>query len=202
MRSRLLALLVGSAATAFLVGCAQVPNQSIHEAKKALEEAQKAGAETYASYKYKAAEVSFDLAMKELSQENRKFPFMRKYNKIIETLKSATSAAQSAQAAVEGAKTQIRAETAVMISHTKALADTVAALLKDAAKKKKNTGSMAAELDSVKAVLKSANEALSADNLLVAREKAADAQVKATALAKGLEKPAPVKKTKTAAKKK
>jgi hypothetical protein len=201
MKSRVVTLLVGSAAMAFLVGCAQVPQQSIHDAKKALEDAQKGGAELYAPSQFKAAQVSFDLAMKELSAENRKLPFMRKYTKVIETLKSTTSAAESAAAAVDGAKTQIRTETAAIIAHTKSLADSVAALLKKVAKK--NIGTRAADLDAVKADIKSAEESLKADNLLAAKEKATVAQDKAMAIKKTFEKPAaaPAKKAKTAKKK-
>jgi hypothetical protein len=201
-----LALLVGSAAMAFVVGCAQVPHQSIHEAKKAIEDAQKAGAELYAPSQFKAAQVSFDLAMKELSAENRKLPFMRKYNKIVETLKSTTSAAQSAQAAVDGAKAQIRTETVAMINQTKLRADTAATMIKKASKKNAGTAAtLTADLDSAKAALKSANESLTSDNLLAAKEKATLAQDKVAAIVKSLGKPAapaPAKKAKASAKKK
>ncbi|MGA2506196.1 MAG: hypothetical protein ABSF80_01800 [Chitinispirillaceae bacterium] len=210
MRSRVLALLVGSAAMALVVGCAQVPHQSIHEAKKAIEDAQKAGAELYAPSQFKAAQVSFDLAMKELSAENRKLPFMRKYNKIVETLKSTTSAAQSAQAAVEGAKAQIRTETVAMINQTKLRADTAATMIKKVSKKNAgNAATLTADLDSAKAALKSANESLASDNLLAAKEKATLAQDKVAAIVKSLAKPAapaaapaPAKKAKAAPKKK
>jgi hypothetical protein len=205
-----LTFIIGSASTAFIVGCAQVPHQAIHEAEKAMEEAQKAGAELYAFSKFKAAQVSFENARKELFEENKKMPFMRKYNKITETLKSATSAAKSAQAAVEGAKTLIRTETVGMINQTKVLADTVAALLKEAFGKKKNTGplaatmaaTMTAEVDSVRAALKSANASLAADNLLAAKEQATVAQAKITAVAKSAEKLVSPRKAKSAAKKK
>ena len=202
MRSRKFALLAGSAAMAFLAGCAQVPQQTIRMAEKAMEDAQKAGAELYAFSQFKAAQVSFELAKKEMAQENRKLPFMRKYKKITETLKSAISAAKSAEAAVEGAKTLIRTETTGMINHTKLLADTVAALLKEAAKKKKNTGTIAAEVDSVRAAIKSANTSLAAENLLAAKEKATVAQGKIAAIEKNIEKLVPPKKAKPAAKKK
>ena len=209
MRSRVLALLVGSAAMAFVVGCAQVPHQSIHEAKKAIEDAQKAGAELYAPSQFKAAQVSFDLAMKELSAENRKLPFMRKYNKIVETLKSTTSAAQSAQEAVNGAKAQIRTETVAMINQTKLRADTAATMIKKVSKKNAgNAATLTADLDSAKTALKSANESLASDNLLAAKEKATLAQDKVAAIVKSLEKPAaaaapaPAKKAKAAPKKK
>lgn len=206
MRSRVLALLVGSAAMAFVVGCAQVPHQTINDAKKAIEEAQKAGAELYAPSQFKAAQVSFDLAMKELSAENRKLPFMRKYNKITETLKSTTSAAQSAEAAVDGAKAQIRTETVAMINQTKLHADTVATMIKKVSKKNVATvAALTADLDSVKAALKNANESLTAGNLLAAKEKATVAQDKVAAIAKSLQKPAapaPAKKAKAAPKKK
>lgn len=200
MKSRVLAVLVGSAVAAFLVGCAQVPSQSINTAKKAIEDAQKAGAEMYAPSQLKAAQVSFDLAIKEISAESKKLPFLRKYNKSAETLKSATSAAQSAQAAVEETKTQIRTETSAMIGAVQALADTAAKQLKAAPKK--NAAALTAELNTVKAAIKAANDAMAGENLLAAKEKAATAQEKVTALDASIKKLVPAKKAKAVAKKK
>jgi hypothetical protein len=193
MRSRIFALLVGSAAAVFILGCAQAPQQAISDAEKALAEAQKAGAELYAFSQYKAAQVSLELAKKEISQESRKMPFVRSYKKISETLLSATNAARSAAAAVQETKTKIRAETEAILLNGKSACDKLEAMLKKAPKKK--TAAIAADLDSVKADMKSANESLKADNLLAAKEKAVAAQDKVTAISKSLEKPALPAKT-------
>ena len=196
MRSRLLALVAGAAAAVCIVGCAEVPHQSIHDAKKALEQAEKAGAELYAPSQFKATQVSFDLAMKEISEENKKIPFMRKYNKIIEALRSTISAAQSTMAAVESAKTRIRTETAGMIRQADASADTMAALLRSAARKKKNTGTLGAELDSAKAAIGIARQAFGTGNLLAAKEKITAAEEMLAAVAKNVRKLMPVRKAK------
>lgn len=192
MRSRRLALIAVSAAAVCIAGCAEVPHQSIHDAKKALEQAKKAGAELYAPSQFKATQVSFDLAMKELSVENKKFPFMRKYNKISEALRSTIRAAQSTMAATESVKTRIRAETAGMISQANACADSVTAVLREAERKKKNIGTLDVELDSVKTAIGIANKALRAENLLTAKEKITAAEEKLAAVAKNARKLVPV----------
>jgi len=199
MRSRLFTFLISSVAVAFMAGCEHMPLQTLHEAEKSLEEARKAGAELYAIPQFKAAQVSFELAKKEIFQENRKLPFMRKYKKITETLNSAIRASQSARSAVNGAKTKIRAETEVIINNAKFLADTAVALLKKIPAK--DTSTLSAELDSVKAAITGAEESLGADNLLAAKEKAVIAQAETAALTESIEKLIPPPKKKSRSKK-
>jgi hypothetical protein len=199
MRSRFFIFLISSATAVLLAGCAQMPLQTLHEAEKSLEEARKAGAELYAIPQFKAAQVSFELAKKEIFQENRKLPFMRKYKKITETLNSAIRASKSAQAAVNGAKTKIRAETEAIINKAGFLADTARALLNKIPAK--DTTPLSAELDSVKTAIAGAEESLGADNLLAAKEKAFVAQEKITALTENIRKLVPAKKSKSRSKK-
>jgi hypothetical protein len=189
-----MAFLIISATAAILTGCAQVPRQTLHDAERSLENARKAGAEMYAFSQFKAAQVSLDLAKKEIFEENRKLPFMRKFKKSTETLNSATRAAKSALAAVEVAKKQIRSETIAIIDQTKSLADTVGARLKKIPDK--NIGTLPEELDSVTTAIRSANESLKTDNLLAAKEKASVAQAKIAVLAKTSEKLLPSRKPK------
>jgi hypothetical protein len=188
MRVRTAFLCIGSAAAVILTGCAQVPQQKLHEAEKSFEAARTAGAELYAFSQYKAAQVTLELAKREISEEARKLPFMRSYKKITEALASAASAARSAAAAVQETKTKIRAETETILNNGKSLVDKIEAQLRKMPKKK--TATVAADLDSVKTTIKSADESLKADNLLAAKEKAAFAQDRVTALVKSLEKPA------------
>jgi hypothetical protein len=199
MKSRIVAFLLGSATAVLLSGCAQVPQQTLHEAEKSLEEARKAGAELYAFSQFKAAQVSLELAKKEIFEENRKFPFMRKYKKISETLGSAVRAAKSAQAAVDVAKTQIRNETEAIISQAGLLADTVGTMLKKIPGK--NIGTLPAELDSVVATITSADKSLGEGNLLAAKEKAALVQLKIAALAKNARKLLPTRTSRARVKK-
>jgi hypothetical protein len=200
MRSPLFTFLISSAAAALFAGCAQMPLQTFHEAEKSLEEARKSGAELYAIPQFKAAQVSFELAKKEIFQENRKLPFMRKYKKITETLNSAIRASQSARAAVNGAKIKIRAETDAIIKNARFLADTAAALLKKIPPK--DTAALSAVFDSVRTAITGAEESLSEDNLLAAKEKAVVAQAKTASLTESIEKLAPFKKSKSRLKKK
>jgi hypothetical protein len=200
MKSRIFTFLIGSATAILLSGCAQVPQQTLHDAEKSLEEARKAGAELYAFSQFKAAQVSLELAKKEIFEENRKLPFMRKYKKIAETLGSAVRAAKSAQAAVDVAKTQIRNETESIISQAGLLADTVRTMLKKIPEK--NIGTLPAELDSIRAAITCANKSLGEGNLLAAKETAAVAQLKIAALAKNARKLIPSRTSRARVKKK
>ena len=202
MRSRMLALVVGSAVSAFLIGCAQPPNQAINDAKKMLDSAKSIGAEQYALSPWKAAQMSYDLALKQIGEENRKLPFMRKYNKIAETLTSATNAAQSAIAEVETVKSQLRTDTRDLVTRTRAVADSVEAILKIAEKKKKGLESLRNEIDSVRMTIKEAVEALATDNCLLAKEKATRAQERVASVSMDLENLMPAKKVKTSRKRK
>ena len=192
-----LALAIGFTAVVFLCGCTKVPNHEINETRSAMEAARKAGAEIYAPSQFKAAKVSYGLAMKEISIESRKLPFLRKYDKIIETLNSAASAAKSAQAAVTTTKARITAETNDLLAQTKALADSVEAVLKKAEKKKIEPGTIPADLDSVKIAAMNASNALGTGDLLLAKEKAIASHEKALEVRSAADVLIPPRKVKT-----
>jgi hypothetical protein len=193
-------LLTGAAIAAVLCGCARAPLQMLHEAEKSLEEARKAGAELYAFSRYKAAQVSLELAKREISEENKKLPFLRKYKKTAETLGSAVRAAKSARAAVEVAKTQIRHETQEVIGNARGLADTIRSMLKKIPGR--TIGTLRAELDSATTMITRAEKSLGKGNLLMAKENAAVAQLKMTALAKNVRSLLPRRTSKAKLKKK
>jgi hypothetical protein len=175
MRNRILALTLGSSFVIFLAGCQEVPHQLIHDTKVSLEEAQKSGAETYAPAPYKAALVSYELAKKEIYEENRKLPFMKKYQKATETMKSALHAAQSAKVAAEATKTRIKSETEEIAAKAVVLLDSAAIPLGNAAVKKKKDAvlTITAQIDSVKAIIDSVKISIASGDLLAAKEKVA-----------------------------
>lgn len=194
MKTRIFAGVVVSAAVWLIAGCSQVPQQSINEAKSALEAAKKADAHKYAHSQLQAAQVSYDLAKKEITEESRKLPFMRKYTKIVETLKSATSAAESALSAVETAKNQMTSETQGLLAGAQAIVDSVDSIIIKAAAKKKNTETISAELDSVNARIRDAGAVLGSGDLFTAKKKAVLAKTSAQTLAADAEGLLPAKK--------
>jgi len=199
MKTRIFAGVVVSVAVWLFAGCSQIPQQSINEAKTALEAAKKADAHKYAPSQLQAAQVSYELAKKEITEESRKLPFMRKYIKIVETLKSATSAAESALSAAETAKNQMTSETQGLLAGAQAIVDSVDSIVIKAAAKKKNTETISAELDSVNARIRDAGAVLGSGDLFAAKEKAVLAKTSAQTLAADAEgllpaKKAPVKK--------
>lgn len=183
MKTRIFNGFIVSVVFLLFVGCSQIPQQSINEARAALESAKKADAQKYARSQLLAAQVSYDLAKKEISEESRKLPFMRKYSKIIETLKSATSAAESALNAAETAKNQMTSETQGLLAGAQALVDSLDSIIVKAANKKKNTETLSAELDSVNAKIRDAGSLLGSGDLFAAKENAVKAQTSAQVLA-------------------
>jgi hypothetical protein len=163
-------------------GCSQIPQQAINDSKTALEAAKKAEAQKYAPSPLQAAQVSYELAKKEITEESRKLPFMRKYTKIVETLKSATSAAESALSAAEAAKNRLTSETQGLLAGAQAIVDSVDSVLIKSANKKKNTDTLSADLDSVNAQIRDAGAVFGSGDLLAAKEKATIALTSAQAL--------------------
>jgi hypothetical protein len=176
------------------MGCEQTPRQSMDEAKEALVAAKKVDAETYAPSQLQAAQVAYDLALSEISEENKKLPFMRKYHKIGETLRNATSAARSAEKAAGEAQTRIKTETAEMIARLQATIDSLHGVIRAAAAKKKDTAAAAQGVDSVNTLTKEAATALGAHDLLFAKEKATVANDRLVAVVKSVEELLPPKK--------
>jgi len=176
-----------STAALFFAGCVQFPQQSVNDAKTALDAAKKAEANKYAPSQMQAAQVSYELAKKELMEESRKMPFVRKYIKIIETLKSAQSAAESALSATETAKNQLTAETQDQLARAQAVVDTVDSIIVFAKARKKNTdsllSSLSMDLDSLNAKIRDAGAVFGSGDLLAAKKKALLADSCAQALA-------------------
>ncbi|MBN1130668.1 MAG: DUF4398 domain-containing protein [Chitinispirillaceae bacterium] len=164
---------------ALLTGCSEVPYQELNSARAAIEDAKEVGAEAYAPSQLQAAQMSLELAMKELSVENRKLPFFRKYDKAIKTLNSTASAAKSAEKAVEKAKKRIATEAEDLLELTKGMADDIDTLLAGADKRQLPTGTLPADLDTIRISAMKSSTALGAGDLFTAKEKAMEAHSKA-----------------------
>jgi hypothetical protein len=181
MKTRTVFVIVNCMAALLFVGCSELPQKELNAAKAALEEAKGVGAEAYAPSQLQAAQVSLELAAKEISVESRKLPFFRKYDKVVETLNSTTSAAKSAKKAVETAKKRISTEARDLLAQTGMVIDSIDTLLTFAGKKKKDVGTVPAELDSVRICAMIASTALGSGDLFMAKEKAMEAQSRAAA---------------------
>jgi hypothetical protein len=181
MKARMLCVMVNCMAAFLFVGCSELPQKELNAAKEALEEAKNVGAEAYAPSQLQAAQVSYELAAKEISVESRKLPFLRKYDKVVETLNSTISAAKSAKKAVEIAKKRISTEARDLLAQTGMVIDSIDTLLAGAEKKKKDVGTIPAELDSVRICAMLASTALGSGELFMAKEKAMEANSRAVA---------------------
>mgnify|MGYP001598232838 FL=1 len=76
------ASLVSLALTLIMIaGCAEPPTQQIHEAEKALKDAQESGAATYSAEEYAKLEGTLAALRKEVTDQDGKFSLLRDYGK-------------------------------------------------------------------------------------------------------------------------
>ena len=156
----------------FFTGCAKVPQVTIDEAKVAIESAKNAGAEVYSAEQLKSAEVSFDLGMTDISEQGKKLPIVRKYEKSIELFQSAIAAANSAKNDVELSKQKIKGETEAMMIQIKGITDSMSILVDLAKKKKKDVSLISADLDSAKAGVVACSLSISNGDMIASKEMA------------------------------
>jgi len=93
-----------------IVGCSKAPDQKITEAKNAILQAENAGAYQFSKEEFSSAKETFDSAMSAVAVENKKLPFLRKYDNAISLLAKVEELAGSASESAKAAKEQIRAE--------------------------------------------------------------------------------------------
>ena len=171
------------ATAACLITCEPVPHNAIADARTALEQASAAGGRTWAPTQLSRGQVFFDSAMKELSVEKKKLPFMRNYTKVTELLNLASEAGYFVSNAVQAAYAQIRAESRQRLDLAKVLADSLNSALAAAAASGKIVGHLQAALDSASIVREEALAALNSGDLLLAEEKSMAASDKTAKVA-------------------
>ena len=184
MNKELILKVTGIALAACFLVCEPVPQNAITDARTALEKAEKAGGQIWAPTLLKKGHACYDSAMKELSVEKKKLPFMRNYKEIIELLDIATKAGHYAVGAVEAANERIRSESRELLDRAKDLADSLDSVLKAAAANKKNIGNLQVALDSARIAHEEALAVLDKGDLFLAEEKAISASNKTDEVAK------------------
>ena len=183
-----------TATVCFLV-CEPVPQNAITDARTALEKAEKAGGRIWAPAQLKKGHACYDSAMKELSVEKRKLPFMRNHKKIIEFLDIATVAGHYALDAAHAANERMRSESRELLDRAKHLTDSMDSILKTAAADKRNVRHLQAALDSARMAREEALAVLNKGDLFLAEEKAISVSNKTEEVAKRTAELLPVLKT-------
>lgn len=110
MKARLIIIgILLSAAIAFtMAGCQDAPVGALENAKKALQEAAKAGARRYAAPKYKYAESLVQIGWMEIASQNGRMAVMRDYDKADSLLMYATDLAKQATKKATDSLTYLR----------------------------------------------------------------------------------------------
>jgi hypothetical protein len=196
MKTRLVVWL-GTLAFSALVfsGCEKAPQKQLEAARAALARASESEAPLYAADLYGSAKALVDSAAGEIGIQNKRLPFLRKYEKAGALLSEATTAAGRAVETSDAQKKALGSEIDSLAARAGALIAEARRLLAVAAKQKKKTGSLAADVDSAKALLAEVSTLSGEGELIPARQAAQGAlelATKAGADIKAL-KPAPVR---------
>ena len=93
-----------------LAGCAEEPTQELEAARKAVEDAQKAGADVYAGSEFRNASSALKEAEAEIAVQDESFALGRSYDKAIELLNTASTQAETATSAAAVNKTKVKSQ--------------------------------------------------------------------------------------------
>jgi hypothetical protein len=169
------------AALTCFVACERVPQNSIDDARAALERADNAGGRNWTPTQLKAGHAFYDSAMKEISLEKKKLPFMRKYKKASDLLDLANEAGHYTVETMESA----RKRCVNLLGKAKVLTDSTEIRLSSATVKKTDIKRLQAALDSAKMFQKEAHVLLESSDLQFAEDKAIEAFNKSEDVANG-----------------
>jgi hypothetical protein len=179
-----------------LAGCEKAPQKQLETAQAALARASEAGAPLYAADLYANAKALADSAAGEIGIQNKRLPFLRKYENAVALLSEATTAAGRAVETSDTQKKALGSEIDSLAARAGALIGQARKQLAAAVKQKKKTGSLAADVDSARARLAEVTVLSGQGELILARQAAQGAlelATKAGADIKAL-KPAPVRR--------
>jgi tetratricopeptide (TPR) repeat protein len=170
---------------ALLAGCAKAPQQSVDEAKAALEAARTEGADRYAPELFNAAQDSLNAAMAEIEAQNSKFALTRNYDRAQQQLEAAKTSANAAKDAVTAKKEEVKAEAQNLMTQAQAAVDEVKTLMAKAPRGKEGRqvlDQMQTELSGVEATIAEGSSLMDAGDYAAARDKFQAALEKANSL--------------------
>lgn len=136
-------------------GCGKAPEQEMQTAKTALDEAEKAETEIYASDAYRMAMDTLNAAMAAKEEADSKFALFRSYGKSKELFVRAEALANEAQASAQAEKEHVQDEVTSMVAEAKGALDAATEAL---AKAPRGKGSKA-DIELIKHDLDAANVA-------------------------------------------
>ena len=158
---------------ALLVGCGEVPQQAIDEAKAELDAAKSAEADRYVPDMYNAANKSYQDAMAIVEKE--KEAMFSNYDEALPLLQAAKEGAMNAKNAVEGAKSEVKTAVEGMLAQIPEEIKTARQLWKKAPRGKGTREALAMmkqEIDDAEASIEKVNATVESGDYLAARQQA------------------------------
>jgi hypothetical protein len=131
---------------AMAIGCAQVPQQELAEAKLAVDSARAEEAAHYCELDYRRAKTALDSAATLITVQRRRLPFMRSYGQAKKLLVEARKCAERARAAVDEQREKLRVRTVDLLASAETALSATEVLVEEARGQGKDVVSMLSEL--------------------------------------------------------
>ncbi len=177
-----------------LVGCAKAPQQSIDQARTALDQAQKAQAPDYAPQAWDQAQQSMTAAMAEVEAQNAKFAPLRSYKNAGQLVETAREEAVKAEQAAVAGREQAKTEAETAVSDVKGSLDRANELLDQLGRCRRRPKGFASDLqlmrgnvDGLAQQLTDVESAMSSESYLQARTLAEELKSQVDTVVKDLE---------------
>ncbi|HAJ79650.1 MAG TPA: hypothetical protein DCO75_07750 [Fibrobacteres bacterium] len=167
--------IVAAATAALLIGCAQVPQTELANAKSAIAAAKNAEADKYAVTEFSAAMDSLNAGITEINQQKAKSALGRSYDKAKSSLTAAVSIADKAKVDAAAGKENVKAEAQSLVEKATTSVAEVKGLIEKAPKGKDTKAafdSMQNDVKALEASIEEAKQLLSNDSYSDARDKA------------------------------
>ncbi|MDZ7268536.1 MAG: DUF4398 domain-containing protein [candidate division KSB1 bacterium] len=190
MKAKTLLSSLGIVVLMFVVGCKEAPQQLLADADAAMQAAQTAEANRYATDLFNAAKDSLSAAQAEVEQQNSKFALLRNYDRATALLNSAIAAFKSASDAAAANKEKVRAEADTLIAQLTPKIEAAKKLMAKAPKGKEGRAALEmiqADITAVESGLSEAQNAMTSNDYLTARDKAQAAMSKINSVIQELE---------------
>jgi len=161
--------------SAFVAGCAQVPQESIDSVEQALDTARAAEAAEYAPGALQLAEDSLGSALTEVEAQKETFAMLRSYDAAEELLGKARGLADAATTEANTARDRAKADAEALIDQARVAIDAAMTALETAPQGKGTQAeltAMKAELDGLAASLDGAEQSYASGKYLMAKSQA------------------------------
>jgi hypothetical protein len=151
------------------LSCENVSQQTINEAKAAIENAKACGASVFCQDQFHSAQTAYDSALSEIAVQSKKKQLERKFSKAIEFLQKSINTANNAFNETLMKKEKLRVEIQRSLSKANNFLDSTELLMNQGKRSKRTTSIILVNLDSLKVLIEQVKTQLADDELLKAQ---------------------------------